>query len=167
MTDYTEDVLRRLQDLLVLLPATTMNGCGPGAQGTMSTPLLTHDDQLFIFETAGLLITSGNFDAERKRLLMHNLVSPILDKFAVLLDELICLSTTAASAGAQETEVSRSRREVLAQCLSHAMSAVAWSSKTFNNAQTIKASGCLPVYLNALEIFLRAIQVTRYIDHIY
>lgn len=54
MTDYTEDVLRRLQDLLVLIPAET----GP------QTALLTHDDQLFIFETAGLLITSGNFDAE-------------------------------------------------------------------------------------------------------
>lgn len=54
MTDYTEDVLRRLQDLLVLIPAES----GP------QTALLTHDDQLFIFETAGLLITSGNFDAE-------------------------------------------------------------------------------------------------------
>ena len=54
MTDYTEDVLRRLQDLLVLIPAES----GP------PTALLTHDDQLFIFETAGLLISSGNFDAE-------------------------------------------------------------------------------------------------------
>ena len=54
MTDYTEDVLRRLQDLLVLIPAES----GP------QTVLLTHDDQLFVFETAGLLISSGNFDAE-------------------------------------------------------------------------------------------------------
>lgn len=54
MTDYTEDVLRRLQDLLILIPAET----GP------QTALLTHDDQLFIFETAGLLISSGNFDTE-------------------------------------------------------------------------------------------------------
>ena len=54
MTDYTEDVLRRLQDMLVLLP--TDNG--------LQTNILTHDDQLFIFETAGLLIASGNFDAE-------------------------------------------------------------------------------------------------------
>lgn len=54
MTDYTEDVLRRLQDLLVLIPVES----GP------QTALLTHDDQLFIFETAGLLIASGNFDAE-------------------------------------------------------------------------------------------------------
>ena len=55
MTDYTEDVLRRLQDLLVLLPAET---------STLQTTILTHDDQLFIFETAGLLITSGNFDSQ-------------------------------------------------------------------------------------------------------
>ena len=55
MTDYTEDVLRRLQDLLVLAPAES---------GLQQSTILTHDDQLFIFETAGLLITSGNFDAD-------------------------------------------------------------------------------------------------------
>ena len=55
MTDYTEDVLRRLQDLLVLAPA---------ENGLQQSTILTHDDQLFIFETAGLLITSGNFDAD-------------------------------------------------------------------------------------------------------
>lgn len=54
MSDYTEDVLQRLQDLLVLIPVET----GP------QTALLTQDDQLFIFETAGLLITSGNFEPE-------------------------------------------------------------------------------------------------------
>ena len=147
MTDYTEDVLQRLQDLLVLLPA------GPQAA------LLTHDDQLFIFETAGLLITSGNFDGERKRLLMQNLVSPVLDKFVVLLNELVRLAAPSPPLSPAEQESCRERREILAQCLSHAMSAVAWSSKAFSNVQTIKTSGCLPVYLNALEIFLTAIQV--------
>lgn len=149
MTDFTEDVLRRLQDLLTLLPA------GSEAQSAM----LTHDDQLFIFETAGLLISSGNFDAERKRLLMHNLVSPVLDKYMLLLEELICLTGSPQGSTRGEVEAKHKRRELLAQCLSHAMSAVAWSSKAFCNAQTIKSSGCLSVFLNALEIFLRAIQV--------
>lgn len=69
MTDYTEDVLRRLQDLLVLIPAEN----GP------QTALLTHDDQLFIFETAGLLITSGNFDSEASPLLIYSFFTSVLN----------------------------------------------------------------------------------------
>jgi len=149
MTDYTEDVLRRLQDLLVLAPA---------ENGLQQSNILTHDDQLFIFETAGLLISSGNFDAELKRTLMQSLVSPILDKFVVVLDELICLSRL-SPVGSAADEAKCKRREVVAQCLSHAMSSVAWSSKAFSNAQTIKSSGCLPVYLNALEVFLQTVQL--------
>ena len=107
---------------------------------------------------------------------MQSLVSPVLDKFMVLLNELIRLTPpnqgTGATAGATDA-AGKDKRTLLAQCLSHAMSAIAWSSKAFNNAQTIKASGCLPVYLKALEVFLRAIQVNRLlinsfnIDHIY
>ena len=87
---------------------------------------------------------------------MRSLVSPVLDKFVVLLEELI--HTTSQSIEPAD-ETSQKRRVVLAQCLSHAMSAVAWSSKAFTNTQTIKASGCLSVYLKALEVFLGAIQV--------
>ena len=124
------------------------------AGGTES--LLTHDDQLFIFETAGLLIASGNFDGERRRLLMQNLVSPVLEKFVVLLDELARLQAAPPAARAASEE----RRQLLAQCLSHAMSAVAWSSKAFSNAQAIKVSGCLPVYLNALQVRKRQTKKT-------
>ena len=92
---------------------------------------------------------------------MQSLVTPILDKFVVLLDELICLSRQSPTGDSPVDEANRKRRELLVQCLSHAMSAVAWSSKTFSNAQTIKASGCLPVYLEALEVFLQANQVRQ------
>lgn len=156
MTDYTEDVLRRLQDLLILLPAES----GP------QTALLTHDDQLFIFETAGLLITSGNFDAETKRNLMDSLVSPVLEKFAVLLEELIRLTPQSPNTVGAADAANQKRRAILAQCLSHAMSAVAWSSKAFTNSQSIKASGCLSVYLKALEVFLRAIQLPEVVSEI-
>lgn len=87
---------------------------------------------------------------------MRSLVSPVLDKFVVLLEELIHITPPSLESA---DETIQNRRVVLAQCLSHAMSAVAWSSKAFTNTQTIKASGCLPVYLKALEVFLRAIQV--------
>ena len=94
-----------------------------------------------------------------KRNLMHSLVSPVLEKFAVLLEELIRLTPQSPNAVGAADATNQKRRAILAQCLSHAMSAVAWSSKAFTNSQNIKASGCLSVYLKALEVFLRAIQV--------
>lgn len=91
---------------------------------------------------------------------MESLVSPVLDKYIILLNELVRLTPMNQSAVASAADAAgKARRSVLAQCLSHAMSAVAWSSKAFTNVQTIKAAGCLPVYLKALEVFLRAIQV--------
>lgn len=96
---------------------------------------------------------------------MHSLVSPVLDKFITLLEELIRLTPQSPIGVEAADAANQERRAVLAQCLSHAMSAVAWSSKAFTNTQTIKASGCLPVYLKALEVFLRAIQVVKTFVH--
>ena len=90
---------------------------------------------------------------------MHSLVSPVLDKFIILLEELIRLTPQSSNVVEATNAPNVKRRAILAQCLSHAMSAVAWSSKAFTNTQTIKTSGCLSVYLKALEVFLRAIQV--------
>lgn len=91
---------------------------------------------------------------------MRSLVSPVLDKFIILLEELVHLTPQSPNS-VEASDANCKRRALLAQCLSHAMSAVAWSSKAFTNTQTIKASGCLPVYLKALEVFLRAIQVVN------
>jgi hypothetical protein len=91
---------------------------------------------------------------------MQSLVSPVLDKFVVLLDELIRLTQTTPRPNDPASTANQKRMLILAQCLSHAMSAIAWSSKAFTNVQTIKAAGCLPVYLKALEVFLRAVQVS-------
>ncbi|CAN7989362.1 unnamed protein product, partial [Ixodes hexagonus] len=55
MLNFTEDILKRLQDLLVLCP--TENGV------TMAS-LLSPDDQLYLFEATAVLIVSGQFSAE-------------------------------------------------------------------------------------------------------
>ena len=94
---------------------------------------------------------------------MLSLVSPLLDKFVALLEELILISPTSPNAANAASAIAQKRRDALAQTLSHAMSAVAWSSKAFSNAQSIKAAGCQPVYLKALEVFLRTIQVNFFL----
>uniref|UniRef100_A0A7N5ZS84 Exportin-T n=1 Tax=Anabas testudineus TaxID=64144 RepID=A0A7N5ZS84_ANATE len=97
MNAFIEDILTRIQDLLELAPPE--NGF---------PALLTNDDQLFMFETAGILIVNGESPVERKQALMRSLLMPLMDAFRLLLAKL-----------PQETE--EERQAALADCLSHAV----------------------------------------------
>ncbi|MBV95896.1 Exportin-T, partial [Eschrichtius robustus] len=70
--------------------------------------LLSSDDQLFIYETAGVLIVNSEYPAERKQALMRNLLTPLMEKFKILLEKLML---------AQDEE----RQASLADCLNHAV----------------------------------------------
>ncbi|KAJ7987934.1 hypothetical protein DPEC_G00318390 [Dallia pectoralis] len=133
MNTFIEDMLTRIQDLLELVPPE--NGV---------PPLLTSDDQLFMFETAGVLIVNGDSSAERKEVLMRSLLTPLIDAFRLLLAKL---------AREQEEE----RQEVLADCLSHAVGFASRTSKAFSNKQTVKHCGCSEVYRDCLQTFLPAL----------
>lgn len=54
MQSYTKEILAQLQDLLVLEP--THNGTAAG--------LLSPDDQLYLYETAAILIMAGTLQPE-------------------------------------------------------------------------------------------------------
>lgn len=69
---------------------------------------LTSDDQLFMFETAGVLIVNAESPVERKQALMRSLLLPLMDAFAMLLAKLL-------------QEVEEERQMALADCLSHAV----------------------------------------------
>ncbi|POI25615.1 hypothetical protein CIB84_010635, partial [Bambusicola thoracicus] len=97
MNPFIEDVLNRIQDLLELSPPEN------GYQA-----LLSSDDQLFIYETAGVLIVNSEYSAERKQALMRNLLTPLMEKFKVLLEKLMM---------AQDED----RQMALADCLNHAV----------------------------------------------
>lgn len=70
--------------------------------------LLTSDDQLFMFEAAGVLIVGSESAVERKQALMRSLLLPLMDAFRLLLAKLL-----------QETD--EERQAALADCLSHAV----------------------------------------------
>lgn len=129
MNAFIEDILTRIQDLLELAPpvggptdpwshsphppgwATKTDPASPCrvAQQENGFPaLLTSDDQLFMFEAAGVLIVGGDSAVERKQALMRSLLLPLMDAFRLLLAKLL-----------QETE--EERQAVLADCLSHAV----------------------------------------------
>uniref|UniRef100_A0A665VES0 Exportin-T n=1 Tax=Echeneis naucrates TaxID=173247 RepID=A0A665VES0_ECHNA len=119
MNAFIEEILTRIQDLLELAPPE--NGF---------PALLTSDDQLFMFETAGVLIVNSECPVERKQALMRSLLTPLMDAFRLLLAKL-----------PQETETER--QAALADCLSHA---VGFARRT----------GC-DVYRDCLQTFLPAL----------
>ncbi|KAI1239346.1 hypothetical protein IHE44_0012464 [Lamprotornis superbus] len=133
MNPFIEDVLNRIQDLMELSPPEN------GYQA-----LLSSDDQLFIYETAGVLIVNSEYSAERKQVLMRNLLTPLMEKFKVLLEKLMM---------AQDED----RQMALADCLSHAVGFASRTSKAFSNKQTVKQCGCSEVYLDCLQTFLPAL----------
>nr|Q5SPJ8.1 RecName: Full=Exportin-T; AltName: Full=Exportin(tRNA); AltName: Full=tRNA exportin [Danio rerio] len=133
MNAFIEDILSRIQDLLELAPPE--NGF---------PALLSSDDQLFMFETAGVLIVNGESPAERKQGLMRGLLSPLMEAFRMLLEKL-------------PLEPDEERQTALADCLSHAVGFASRTSKAFSNKQTVKQCGCSEVYLDCLQTFLPAL----------
>uniref|UniRef100_A0A4W4DX59 Exportin-T n=1 Tax=Electrophorus electricus TaxID=8005 RepID=A0A4W4DX59_ELEEL len=133
MNSYIEDILSRIQDLLELAPPEN------GFQA-----LLSSDDQLFMFETAGVLIVNGESPADRKQALMRSLLTPLLEAFRLLLNKLT-------------QEGDEDRQTALADCLSHAVGFASRTSKAFSNKQTVKLCGCSEVYLDCLQTFLPAL----------
>ncbi|XP_064174772.1 exportin-T [Anguilla rostrata] len=133
MNAYIEDILNRIQDLLEL---------SPPENGYLT--LLTSDDQLFVFETAGVLIVNGECAADRKQALMRSLLAPLMERFRLLLGKLL-----------QERD--EERQAALADCLNHAVGFASRTSKAFSNKQTVKQCGCSEVYRDCLETFLPAL----------
>lgn len=120
MNTFVEDILTRIQDLLALAPPVRIGVSSSSAppsprltslsfpQENGFTPLLTSDDQLFMFEAAGVLIVNGESPVERKQALMRSLLTPLMDAFQLLLAKLL-----------QETE--EEQQASLADGLSHAV----------------------------------------------
>ncbi|XP_051974310.1 exportin-T [Xyrauchen texanus] len=133
MNAFIEDILSRIQDLLELAPPE--NGF---------PALLSSDDQLFMFETAGVLIVNGESPAERKQALMRSLLTPLMEAFRMLLAKL-------------PQEATEERQTVLSDCLSHAVGFASRTSKAFSNKQTVRQCGCSEVYLDCLQTFLPAL----------
>lgn len=193
MTAFIEDILTRIQDLLELAPPVRKRrrrrrrrplarpARPPGRQPppVFGAPqdkalqaALTSDDQLFMFEAAGVLIVSGESPLERKRALMRALLAPLMDAFRLLLDQL-------------PLETDEETQAALADCLSHAVGFVrsgsaprlsllsprnrrpcavngalfsdSRTSKAFSNKQTVKQCGCSEVYRDCLRSFLPAL----------
>ncbi|CAC5407762.1 unnamed protein product [Mytilus coruscus] len=133
--NYVEEILQRIQDLLVL------NTPDNGYQH-----LLSSDDQLFLYETAGSLIVCSNLPSEKKQTLMKNLLSPIATKFESLLTKLVA-------------ESNQEKQLAYAQSINTATALASRVSKGFSSQQTMQVCGCVDTFTDLLRLFLQAVNV--------
>ncbi|XP_038054110.1 exportin-T-like [Patiria miniata] len=133
LTGFSEDILKRIQDLLVIAPPE--NG---------HQLLLTSDDQLFIYEAAGTIISSSSYGPEKKEYLMKNLLAPTIDKFNTMFDKM-CM------------EKDEQKRQKYAEVAAQSIAFASRTSKAFYTQLTMKQSGCEGCFIEALRVFLRAL----------
>ncbi|XP_032241987.2 exportin-T isoform X1 [Nematostella vectensis] len=133
MQNYVDDVLKRFQGLLVV---SSDNGYHH---------LLSADEQLFLYESAGMLVASSNASQEKQLMYMNGLLSPVIIKFGSILSKLM--------SGDLDAQASLSHAQLLYSLVSFASRA----SKAFPNQQTLKQSGCAPCFKEALPLFLQAL----------
>ncbi|XP_071784413.1 exportin-T-like [Asterias amurensis] len=133
LTEFTDEILKRISDLLVIAPPD--NG---------HPLLLTSDDQLFMYEAAGMIIASSSYQPEKKAYLMKNLLAPTIEKFNTMFDKM-CV------------EKDEQNREKYAEVAAQAIAFASRTSKAFYTQLTIKQSGCEVCYTEALQVFLRAL----------
>lgn len=142
VTNYAYDVLKTLQALLVISPD---NGY---------QHLLSADDQLFLYESAGILIVASGAVAEKQLLYMQDLLSPVIAKFDALVTKI-------------PSEFDDSSSAAQAQQLYHLVAYASRASKAFPNHQSLKDSGCAPCFTEALPIFLKALTIPIHRDTIH
>lgn len=137
MLNFTEDILKRLQDLLVLCPT---------ENGVTQASLLSPDDQLYLFEATAVLIVSGQFSGDKKQVLLKSLLTPVMRKFESLAQRM-------------PLEPMEQKRHDIAECMNHAIAVTSRTSKAFSSQQTMKACSSVSVYLEALQVFLQALDL--------
>ncbi|XP_069101295.1 exportin-T-like isoform X2 [Argopecten irradians] len=133
MQPFLEDILKRIQGLLVI------NTPDNGYQQLMSG-----EDQLFLYETAGSLIVNSTLPPEKKQELMKQLLSPIATKFEGLLAKFVA-------------ETDERRKLAYAHSINMSTALASRVSKGFSNSQTMQLCGCVDTFTDLLRIFLQAL----------
>lgn len=132
---YIDDIFKRIGDLLIL------NTPDNGYQH-----LLSNEDQLFVYETAGSLIVCSSFPKEKKATLMKQVLTPIAAKFTLLMDKLVL-------------EKDQEKQLAYAQSLNNAMALASRASKGFSGQQTMQNCGCEMAFVELLHMFIRSVNM--------
>lgn len=149
LSQYVERILQNIQDLLTFW--------NPLEFSSSPTLLLQkheqnqglYDDQLFLYETASLLVVNSSLEPKLKAQLMKNILTPIVSTFLALIQK-YC-----------ETADEKVRL-VYATSVNMAMSVATRVSKGFSNVVKVKDCECTDMFLEILRIFVQAINVNTH-----
>ncbi|XP_065179067.1 exportin-T-like [Sycon ciliatum] len=108
--------------------------------------LFSYHDQLFLYETAGILIIGCGTSAEATSSLMKEFLAPLVSSFRTLLSQLC----------STKDDMERVR---LADGISHVIAFTGRVSKTFSSQQTMKQCGCVEAFCETIPVFLEALDV--------
>lgn len=131
-----EEILKNLQELLVMLPGSPEN-----------SNYLSGNDLLFLYEAAGVLVVASQQPPEGKRTLMNFVLAPAVEKFPLYLSQL-----------ANTTEPLQ--QEEIAQAVHCLLSFASRASKVYTNHQQVLQSGCLECFAEPLPMFLHGLEVS-------
>jgi len=110
---------------------------------------MSPDDQLYLYEVVGIVIINGERGAEKTEL-MKKVVTPLLATCRIVTDQL-------------GMEKDPRRSEELTNVIIQAVSVTGRLSKAFSNNLSMKSFNCVPLFLDALQVFIRSVEVPIYL----
>lgn len=117
----------------------------PAAEGT-EAPYLQPDDQLFLYEAVGCVITSASLPGETRAAGMEQLLAPQIERFTEL------LAKASVAQGSPE-------QEVCVRKMGHIMSSAVSLSKGISGPTALHEARCVPIFSRALAAFMQALQL--------
>ncbi|VDP15237.1 unnamed protein product, partial [Soboliphyme baturini] len=135
LSQYAQFILTGLQDLL---------------DGSRSlTPLLRPEQQVFLYESIGVLIISGNFQNQEKHQYLQQVLTNLIERFNGVLS---MLNTGAGSA---------KERTLVVDYLNSVMINCSRLTKGFTGQITAQSCECQDLFVAALNVFTDAMTLTR------
>ncbi|ODM97182.1 Exportin-T [Orchesella cincta] len=107
--------------------------------------LISRDDQLYLYEVIGVLIVSGESESQKKTELMTDIVNLVLYPCRLGMEQL-------------KTIKDPSQHDPVVEVLLQAIALTGRLSKAFSSQQTMKSLGCVPIFLEALSVFLQLLE---------
>ncbi|CAG7721639.1 unnamed protein product, partial [Allacma fusca] len=136
VSNLTTNILQAIQPLLSLEAPFTH---------PESERLITEDDQMYLYEVVGLIIVGGESNSQKKSEYMRQVISPLLESVRMVTELL-------------HIEKQPQKRQNFANILMQAISVTGRMSKAFSSQQSMKSCGCIPVFTDAMLVFLASLE---------
>lgn len=175
---FTEDILKRLQDFLKLEISFDcsedlieedldhfINSCFMIKEENIDFPYsISTSDQRHIYEAVTFLIISNQrYEIEHKQNLLKSLFQTVWEKFNKLNEEFLSLTSLINQNGFLDNINKNNlfeKRLFVAFHMRHTINIISATSKSFSNVNTVKLIGAQNFYLTSFELFIKTMSIT-------